>query len=55
MKDFFGVAEHQGKGTFGLGYKLKLTINTDNVVLNKDNTINNARIKIIAIEWYVPH
>ena len=29
--------------------------NTDNAVLNKDNATNNAKIKIIAIGWYVPH
>ena len=23
--------------------------------MNKDNAINNAKIKIIAIEWHVPH
>ena len=32
-----------------------MTRNTDNAVLNKDNTINNGKIKINAIEWYVPH
>ena len=55
LKDIFGFAEYQGKGTYGLGYKLTLTRNTDNVVLNKDNAINIGRIKINAIEWYVPH
>ena len=33
---------------FGLGYELTLTGKTDNAVLNKDNAINNAKIKIIA-------
>ena len=55
LKDVFGFAEYQNKGTYGLGYKLTLTRNTDNAVLNKDNAINLGRIKIIAIEWYVPH
>ena len=32
-----------------------MTRNTDNAVLNKDNATNNAKIKIIAIGWYVPH
>ena len=48
-------AEYQDNGTYGMGYKLTLTRNTDNAVLNKDNTINNGYIKINAIEWYVPH
>ena len=39
----------------GLGYKLTLTRNTDNAVLNKDNAVNNAKIKIYSIAWYVPH
>ena len=43
-----GFAEHQEKGTFGLGYLPKLTItrNCDNAVLNKDNclTINKTGV-----------
>ena len=55
LKDVFGFAEHQQVGTFGLGYKLTWTRNTDNAVLNKDNTTNNAKIVINSIEWCVPH
>ena len=55
LKDVFGFAEYQEKGTFGLGYNLALTRNTDNAVLNKANAINNGKIRINAIEWYVPH
>ena len=55
LKDVFGFAEYQEKATYGLGYKLTLTRNTDNAVLNKDNAINNGKIKINAIELYVPH
>ena len=55
LKDVFGFAQKQEKCTFGLGYKLTLTRNTDNAVLNKGNAINNGKIKIIAREWYVPH
>ena len=55
LKDVFGFAEHQQVGTFGLGYKLALTRNTDNAVLNKNNATNNAKIVINSIEWYVPH
>ena len=36
-KDIFGFAEHLEKATFGLGYKLTLTRNNDNCVLNKIN------------------
>ena len=55
LKDVFGFAEYQEKGTYGLGYKLTLTRNSDNAVLNEANAINNGKIKINAIEWYVPH
>ena len=54
LKDIFGFAEYQQTGTFGLSYRLKLTRNTDNAVLNKDNATNNAKIVINGIEWYVP-
>ena len=55
LKDIFGFAEHQEKGTYGLGYKLTLTRNTDNSVLNKDNAVLNGRIKINSLDWHVPH
>ena len=55
LKDNFGCAEHQEKGTYGLGYKLTLTRNTGKAVLNKGNAINIGKIKHIAIDWYVTH
>ena len=55
LKDVFGFSEHQEKATYGLGYKLTLTRNTDNSVLNKDNAIHIGKVKINAIEWYVRH
>ena len=55
LKDIFGYAEHQEKATYGLGYKLTLTRNTDNAILNKDNATILGKVKIIAIEWYIPH
>ena len=55
QKDIFGSAEHREKGTYGLGYKLRLTRNTDNAVLNKDNAVANGRVKINSLDWYVPH
>ena len=55
LRDIFGYAEFQQVGTYGLGYKLTLTRNTDNAVLNKDNAVNNGKIKINGLEWYIPH
>ena len=55
LKDIFGFAGHQEKGTYGLGYKLTLTRNTDNTVLNKAAAINNGKVKINSLDWYIPH
>ena len=55
LKDKFCFAEHQETKNHGLRYKLTITRNTDNSVVNKDNATNNAKIKNNAAEWYVPH
>ena len=55
LRHIFGFAEQQQKATYGLGYKLTLPRNSDNAVLNKDDAINDAKIKITSIEWLVPH
>ena len=55
LKDIFRFAEHQEKATYGLGYKLTLTRNSDNAVLNKTNATAIGKIKINSIELYVPH
>ena len=55
LRDVFGFAEHQEKATYGLGNKLTLTRNEDDVVLKKDGAIADARNKIDNIQWYVPH
>ena len=46
-KDVFGFAEYQEKATYGLGYKLTMTRNSDNAVLNKGNAINNGKTKLM--------
>ena len=55
LKDVFGFAEHQEKATFGLGYKLTLTRNKDDAVIDKAGGIADAKIRIDHIHWYVPH
>ena len=55
LKDIFGFAKHQEKGTYGLGYNLTLTRNTDKAVVNKTAATNEAKVKIISLDWYVPH
>ena len=55
LRDIFGFSEYQEKATYGLGYKLTLTRNSDNAVLNKGDAVTIGKVKINAIEWYVPH
>ena len=55
LKDVFGFAEHQEKASYGLGYKLTLTRNSDNAVLIKADATILGKVKIDAIECYVPH
>ena len=55
LKDVYGFAEYQEKATYGLGYNLTLTRNSHNAVINRGKAINNSKMKINAIEWYVPH
>ena len=55
LKDVFGFAEHQEKGTYGLGFKLTLTRNKEEAVIDKVAGIAEARVKIDHIHWYVPH
>ena len=55
LKDVFGFAEHQETATYGLGYKLTLTKNKDDAVIDKAGGITEARIKNDHIHWYVPH
>ena len=54
LKNIIGLVEHQEKATYGLEYKFTIRRNTDKTNLKKDNAISKAKIKIIAIEWYVP-
>ena len=55
LKDVFGFAEHHEKATYGLGYKLTLTRNKDDAVIDKANGVADGRIRIDHIHWYVPH
>ena len=53
LEDVFGFAEHQKKATYGLGYKLTLTKTKDDAVIDKAAGIDDARIKIDLIHWFV--
>ena len=54
-KDVFGFAESQEEATYGLGYKLTLTRNKDDAVIDKAGGIADGRVRIDHIHWYVPH
>ena len=52
LRDVFGFAEHQEKVTYGLGYKLTLTRNKDEAVIDKVAGIADDRVKMI-LPFYV--
>ena len=55
LKYVIGFPEHQEKAPYGLGYNSVLTRSNDNSVLNEASATNNAKIKNIDFDWYVPH
>ena len=55
LKDVFGFAECQEKTTYGLGYKLTLTRNKADAIIDKAGGIADAKIKIDHIHSYVRH
>ena len=55
LKVNFGYKEYQERATYGLGYKLTLTMMVDEAVLIKSNKTNIGKIKISAIDLSVPH
>ena len=55
LKNVFGFAECQEKATYGLAYKLTLTKNKDEAVIDKAGGTADARIKIDLFHWHVPH
>ena len=52
-KDLLGFAEKQEKAAFGLGYKLTLTRNNADTVLQLTMAINDAGINNDLIHWYI--
>ena len=54
LKDAFRSAELQEEVNYGLGYKLALTRNKEDTVLNETEAIAVARIQVDNINWYVP-
>ena len=55
LKDVFAFAEHQEKAIHGLGYKLTITRNKHEAVIDKVAGTADSRIKIDHIPWCVPH
>ena len=46
LRDVFGFAQWQEKGTMSSSYIIPITRNTDNAVLIKHDAVNNTKIKI---------
>ena len=57
LKDIVGFAEHQETATYGLGYKLTLTRNTDNADRNKDNATPLVKLKLTVLNgmYHITH
>ena len=55
LKDVLGFAEHQENATYGLGFKLTLTTNKVDAVIEKAAGFAGARNKFDHIHWHVPH
>ena len=55
LKDIFGFVECQEKAAQGLGFKLTITRNKGDAVIDKATGNADARFKIDHIHWYVPH
>ena len=53
LKDNFGFAEHQEKSNYGFGYKLTVTRNKDDALIDKAAGIADARIKMDHIQWCI--
>ena len=54
MLEVFDFPQHEEEAIYGLGFKVTLTRNEDDAVLNKAETIANARSKLIKfIEMYL--
>ena len=55
LKDVLSLVKCREKASDGLGYRLTLTRNKDEALINKAGGIADARIKIDHIHWYVPY
>ena len=48
LKDVFGLAEHQDKATYGLGYKLTIKRNKAETVIDKAGVLLVKDIKLVT-------
>ena len=46
LRSLFGFADHQEKATYGFGYKLTLTMNSNNADSNTAEAIADAKVVI---------
>ena len=55
LRDVSGLAEYHEKSTYVSEYILTLTRKKTNAILNRATATANVKIKISAIDWYLPH
>ena len=53
LEEVFGFAEHREKACYGLCYKITMTRNKDEAVMDKAAGIADAKIKTEHIHWYI--
>ena len=54
-KIFLDLPNTRKRATYGLGYKLTLTRNKDDAIIDKAAGIADVRNKIDHNHWYIPH
>ena len=54
LKNVFGFSEHQENATYGLGHKLTLKKNTDNVAIIRSAATADAKLFVKYINQFVP-
>ena len=55
LKHIFGFCEDYNKILYGMKQTLTLTRNDNNDVISRANAVDNGKIKLDKISWYMPH
>ena len=55
LKHIFGFCEDYNKILYGMKQTLTLTRDNDNNTIFRDNAVDNGKIRLNKISWYMPH